>query len=97
MAKLEKFSEVAQDGCCPKCGYAVMKRGANAVYQQSCSRHGGNARYWRDTWSSSQEDHVRRMRNQVPAGLTSRQLRTLTGTAETWDMCGMPSGQAWLA
>jgi hypothetical protein len=31
MAKLEKFSEVAQDGCCPKCGYAVMKRGANAV------------------------------------------------------------------
>jgi hypothetical protein len=31
MAKLEKFSEVAKDGCCPNCGYAVMKRGANAV------------------------------------------------------------------
>jgi hypothetical protein len=28
---LKKFSEVAKDGCCPKCGYAVMKRGANAV------------------------------------------------------------------
>lgn len=31
MAKLQKFSEVAKDGCCPNCGYAVMKRGANAV------------------------------------------------------------------
>lgn len=31
MAKLQKFSEVAKDGCCPKCGYAIMKRGANAV------------------------------------------------------------------
>jgi hypothetical protein len=31
MAKLEKFSEVAEDGCCPNCGYAIMKRGANAV------------------------------------------------------------------
>ena len=28
---LQKFSEVAKDGSCPKCGYAVMKRGANAV------------------------------------------------------------------
>jgi rubredoxin len=28
---LKKFSEVAEDGCCPKCGYAVMKRGVNAV------------------------------------------------------------------
>ena len=28
---LKKFSEVAKDGCCPKCGYAVMKRGVNAV------------------------------------------------------------------
>jgi hypothetical protein len=28
---LKKFSEVAKDGCCPKCGYGVMKRGANAV------------------------------------------------------------------
>lgn len=31
MAKLEKFGDVAKDGCCPKCGYAVMKRGINAV------------------------------------------------------------------
>jgi hypothetical protein len=29
MAKLQTFSEVAKDGCCPKCGYTVMKRGAN--------------------------------------------------------------------
>lgn len=28
---LRKFSEVAKDGCCPKCGYAIMKRGVNAV------------------------------------------------------------------
>lgn len=28
---LKKFSEVAKDGCCPKCGYAVMKRGVNKV------------------------------------------------------------------
>ena len=28
---LKKFSEVAKDGCCPKCGYAIMKRGVNAV------------------------------------------------------------------
>lgn len=28
---LQKFSEVAKDGCCPKCGYAIMKRRANAV------------------------------------------------------------------
>ena len=28
---LKKFSEVAKDGCCPKCGNAVMKRGINAV------------------------------------------------------------------
>ena len=28
---LKKFSEVARDGCRPKCGYAVMKRGVNAV------------------------------------------------------------------
>jgi hypothetical protein len=28
---LKKFSEVARDGCCPKCGYVVMKRGVNAV------------------------------------------------------------------
>jgi len=28
---LQKFSEVAKDGCCPKCGYAVMKRGINTV------------------------------------------------------------------
>jgi hypothetical protein len=28
---LKKFSEVAKDGCCPKCGYAIMKRGANTV------------------------------------------------------------------
>lgn len=28
---LKKFSEVAVDGCCPKCGYAVMKRGVNKV------------------------------------------------------------------
>lgn len=28
---LKKFSEVAKDGCCPKCGYAVMKRGANVA------------------------------------------------------------------
>jgi hypothetical protein len=28
---LKKFSEVAKDGCFPKCGYGVMKRGANAV------------------------------------------------------------------
>jgi hypothetical protein len=27
----KKFSEVAVDGCCPKCGYAVMKRGVNKV------------------------------------------------------------------
>jgi hypothetical protein len=31
MAKLEKFSDVAEDGCCPKCGYALMKRGTNAL------------------------------------------------------------------
>lgn len=31
MAKLQKFSQVAKDGCCPNCGYAVMKRGINAV------------------------------------------------------------------
>jgi rubredoxin len=31
MVALRKFSEVAKDGCCPKCGYAVMKRGVNAV------------------------------------------------------------------
>ncbi len=29
---IKKFSEVAENGCCPKCGYAVMKRGANAVH-----------------------------------------------------------------
>ncbi len=23
---LQKFSEVSKDGCCPKCGYAIMKR-----------------------------------------------------------------------
>ena len=28
---LKKFSQVAKDGCCPKCGYAVMRRGVNAV------------------------------------------------------------------
>jgi hypothetical protein len=28
---LKKFSEVAEQGCCPKCGYSVMKRGANAL------------------------------------------------------------------
>jgi hypothetical protein len=28
---LKKFSEVAKDGRCPKCGYTVMKRGVNAV------------------------------------------------------------------
>ena len=28
---LKKFSEVAKDGRCPKCGYAAMKRGVNAV------------------------------------------------------------------
>jgi hypothetical protein len=28
---IKKFSEVAVDGCCPKCGYAVMKRGANKL------------------------------------------------------------------
>jgi ribosomal protein S27E len=28
---LKKFSEATQDGRCPKCGYAVMKRGVNAV------------------------------------------------------------------
>lgn len=28
---LKKFSAVAKDGCCPKCGYAVTKRGDNAV------------------------------------------------------------------
>lgn len=28
---LKKFSEVAVDGCCPKCGYAMMKRGVNKV------------------------------------------------------------------
>jgi hypothetical protein len=28
---LQKFSEVAKDGCCSKCGYSVMKRGVNAV------------------------------------------------------------------
>lgn len=28
---LKKLSEVAEGGCCPKCGYAVMKRGVNAV------------------------------------------------------------------
>ena len=28
---LKKFSEVAKDGCCPKCGCAVMKRDVNAV------------------------------------------------------------------
>lgn len=28
---LKKFSKVAQNGCCPKCGYAVMRRGVNAV------------------------------------------------------------------
>jgi hypothetical protein len=27
---LKKFSQVAKDGC-PKCGYAIMKRGVNAV------------------------------------------------------------------
>ena len=31
MAKLQKFSEVAKDGCCPKCGYAIMKRGATEI------------------------------------------------------------------
>jgi hypothetical protein len=31
MAKLQKFSEVAKDGCCPRCGYGIMKRGVNAV------------------------------------------------------------------
>ena len=30
-APLRKFSQVAKDGCCPKCGYAMMKRGVNAV------------------------------------------------------------------
>ena len=34
---LQKFSEVAQDGCCPKCGYAVMKRGVNAVTAPAAS------------------------------------------------------------
>lgn len=28
---LKKFSEAAKDGCCPRCGNPVMKRGANAV------------------------------------------------------------------
>ena len=28
---LRKFSEASVNGRCPKCGYAVMKRGANAV------------------------------------------------------------------
>jgi hypothetical protein len=28
---LKRFSEVAKDGCCLKCGYSVMKRGINAV------------------------------------------------------------------
>jgi len=28
---LKKFSQVAKDSCCPKCGDAVMKRGVNAV------------------------------------------------------------------
>jgi hypothetical protein len=28
---LQIFSEVAEEGCCPKCGYAIMKRGVNAV------------------------------------------------------------------
>lgn len=31
MARLQRFSDAAKDGCCPKCGYSVMKRGANAV------------------------------------------------------------------
>jgi peptide subunit release factor 1 (eRF1) len=31
MARLQKFSEVGENGCCPKCGYAVMKRGVNAL------------------------------------------------------------------
>jgi hypothetical protein len=28
---MQKFSEVAKNGCCPKCGNPIMKRGANAV------------------------------------------------------------------
>ena len=28
---LKKFSEVAKDGRCPKCGYAATKHGVNAV------------------------------------------------------------------
>lgn len=29
--QIQKFSKVAVNGCCPKCGYAVMNRGTNAV------------------------------------------------------------------
>lgn len=28
---MQKFSEAAKNGCCPKCGNPIMKRGANAV------------------------------------------------------------------
>jgi len=28
---LKKFSQLNQDGCCPKCGYEVMRRGVNTV------------------------------------------------------------------
>ncbi len=42
---LARFSEVAVDGCCPKCGYSVMKRGVTAV-----TRGSNPVGWYLDTW-----------------------------------------------
>jgi hypothetical protein len=69
---LQKFSAVAKDGCCPKCGYAVMKRGINAVTGNTAvGVDTANGHRWHSR-ASSQDDQVWWVRYQVPAGLIAR-------------------------
>jgi hypothetical protein len=80
---LKKFSEVAKDGCCPKCGYVVMKRGVNAITGNLAVGLAAGLVTNGLLGPRAENNQVRRLRNQVPARLTSRVARSNSHTAKS--------------
>ena len=68
---LKKSSQITNDGCCPKCGYAVMRRGVNAVTGNlAIGLDATLATGAEPTRARAEDDQVWRLRNQVPTRLT---------------------------
>ena len=71
---LKKFSEVAKDGRCPKCG-TRSRSAALTPPPATPGRLGRRTRHWRPARSRAEDDQVRRLRNQVLAKLISSVAR----------------------